>query len=1029
MSTPYLLPDVFVHECTSKPQDILYYLVHVGNADADLVVDTKTRQSVLEDALRVANQLKNAGLSPRPPGQPAANVSILLRSGYNCLLAFLGVTLLRWTPVFLSLRNSHDMNLHLLRESQSRSLIVNGAHSEVATRIKAQLPSILTIDADQVDPHSGILLDLKELSSPTQEEYLVEKECSCYVMHTSGSTGYPKLMPETHARWWEKVGRFAPTPGYVAVSMTPIQHTMGMLHLMAIPWIARRVPLIVETKQPPTGELFCRLLERFPGAMCSAPPSVLEEIAFGDPKQLITLASAHLVVFAGAPLSQKVGDKLVAEGVRLASAYGCTESGLLTVYDRASDDPQDWRYLRFIDPSQLAFVPLAAESDGLHQLVIKPGRFLDPDLANYSDPVGYTPGDLWKPHPTIPDLWKHMGRRGPGTILSNGMKTDNEQLVSLVEPNSVIREVVVFGEGRFQVGIIVLPLKAPWNADDILTTLWPTIEHANTILPQHSRLVRELVLVADPQKGFVLSDKGTVRQKETLQLYQQEIDAAYDELENASAAQGLPAAGDKESALAYIRDVVVRILGKNVDDDQDLFDAGMDSLMALTCRSRLLGLGAVYGHGALLRTVVYRYPTMRSLFDLITSRPSQENHPEVQQILSDLERTWSLVPRVNAHSGTSTAAPSDGNIAVLLTGSTGTFGSQVLTVLLESVRVKVVYCLNRASADGSLEQRQRRNMDKPDVLDAHPDKVKLWVADLRQEDLGLDTNRLSEIRETVTHIVHCAWEVNFNHPTRRFISTHITGVRHLVDLALSSRCLSPPRFIFVSSVSAVANYSGPEDAIPERMYDDPVVCLQQGYAQSKYIAEYLLARASKETGLPVTIVRAADLSGSTNTGRWNSNEVMPIFFRTCYSLAEIPDVIPDARWVPTDVAAQAVRDMLLAPDDTPLVVRHIQNAHVLDGKTLVTWLLDASGGRLKTTSFDAWLQRIQSAGDDVPAKRLLDVFEDWHEKGTDHCRRSLYRPLSLKSTLTASALAAGFPLTKKLITLYWKSSTDSLSSI
>lgn len=97
-------------------------------------------------------------------------------------------------PVFLSLRNSHDMNLHLLRESQSRSLIVNGAHSEVATRIKAQLPSILTIDADQVDPHSGILLDLKELSSPTQEEYLVEKECSCYVMHTSGSTGAPRFL-------------------------------------------------------------------------------------------------------------------------------------------------------------------------------------------------------------------------------------------------------------------------------------------------------------------------------------------------------------------------------------------------------------------------------------------------------------------------------------------------------------------------------------------------------------------------------------------------------------------------------------------------------------------------------------------------------------------------------------------------------------------------------------------------------------------------------------------------------------------
>lgn len=149
-----------------------------------------------------------------------------------------------------------------------------------------------------------------------------------------------------------------------------------------------------------------------------------------------------------------------------------------------------------------------------------------------------------------------------------------------------------------------------------------------------------------------------------------------------------------------------------------------------------------------------------------------------------------------------------------------------------------------------------------------------------------------QIHRNVAVFVHCAWDVNFNHKLDHFVKTQIPGVQGLIRLSLSSHRAQPPRIIFLSSVSAVSCYAGPATTVPEVLFDDASVASTDGYGQSKFLSERLLSTAAKEAGVPVTIARIGQLSGSTISGSWNMNEHIPILLQSSLSLGLIPDKLP-----------------------------------------------------------------------------------------------------------------------------------------
>lgn len=138
-----------------------------------------------------------------------------------------------------------------------------------------------------------------------------------------------------------------------------------------------------------------------------------------------------------------------------------------------------------------------------------------------------------------------------------------------------IKHIVVFGKGKPQNGVLVDPAPGTQGPRSFIDEIWPTIVAMNKEVPMHSRLVRELVLVANPGRPFALTDKGTVRGKITLALYEKEIEDAYSHLEDSTSSKWeLPVTFDVESIQTFLVTVIEEVLGREVNNSDDLFAQG-----------------------------------------------------------------------------------------------------------------------------------------------------------------------------------------------------------------------------------------------------------------------------------------------------------------------------------------------------------------------------------------------------------------------------------------------------------------------
>lgn len=76
----------------------------------------------------------------------------------------------------------------------------------------------------------------------------------------------------------------------------------------------------------------------------------------------------------------------------------------------------------------------------------------------------------------------------------------NRLTESVILEDPHIQSVVLFGRGKFQVGVIVEP-KAPYAFDPVKdeakleefrNLIWPSVERMNALAPQHGRLFKEV---------------------------------------------------------------------------------------------------------------------------------------------------------------------------------------------------------------------------------------------------------------------------------------------------------------------------------------------------------------------------------------------------------------------------------------------------------------------------------------------------------------------------------------------------------
>jgi thioester reductase-like protein len=904
-----------------------------------------TARQLDEYATRAAHRYRET-FGHRERSSPPHVVALLAASDLDYLVALFALGRLGLTPLLLSTRLSPEAIVSLLEKTGCDEIVHSPSHRERVDAVNKLRPvkaAPLCTDY-KTGPVEDIRLDL-------DPEF--ETNTACNILHSSGSTGFPKPIRNVHRNYIYNASFNLGMKGFITL---PLFHNHGLSSFLRALY-AGKVLYFYDPNMPLSERrltaIFKHLrseLEIFYGV-----PYALKVLATDEGLQL--LKNFKVVMFGGSACPDDLGDMLVDAGVNLIAHYGATEVGQLMTSNRPPGD-KEWNWLR--PPEALLPYLRWTKHGDAYECVIADG-WKSKVVSNQPD-GSYATRDLFVRHPTKGDRFKYVGRLDDWLALVNGEKINPVQFEQTVQTDPHVAEAVVFGAGQVAAGLIIVAAKGydEVTEDEFIKLVQPTIDAANARAEAYAKIDREHIRVmrAEALNDCPKTDKGTVIRAAFYKKFEALIKSVYEDAERATDAN---LQLDLDGTVAWLKQLVVEILALDeaktaeLSEDADFFAMGLDSLGAYRMFSRIvktLDLGVRASEVA--GNVCFEYPSVAALASFLSALRSggaYARRTDTDEMQALIDRYGSFDPQRVTDAGAPRVA--------LLTGATGSLGAHILAALLQVPGLKKVYCLNRGSDPQArtLESLKLRGLDVP------LDRVESLSADLTKPGFGLDPGRLSG----VNLVIHNAWSVNFNMGVASF-EPMIRGARHIIDFSFRSNA----RSFFVSSVSSAVR-SGPviAEAHVERLTD----AQETGYARSKLVAERLCKQAH-EAGLDARVLRIGQIVGDTRLGQWNASEGVPLMIRSAVTLGALPALSDTLSWLPVDVVARVIVELCQSPAHQD--VYNVVNPKSLNWTRDLLPLLRAAGLAFDQVTPEAWLERLAASNPDPalnPTIKLLDFYK------------------------------------------------------
>ena len=198
-------------------------------------------------------------------------------------------------------------------------------------------------------------------------------------------------------------------------------------------------------------------------------------------------------------------------------------------------------------------------------------------------------------------------------------------------------------------------------------------------------------------------------------------------------------------------------------------------------------------------------------------------------------------------------------------------------------------------------------------------------------------------------IFHCGATVNFMLPYSKLYGPNVCGTREIIRLATYNSICIPVQYI--STISVLSSALHEEISIDEISPDG----LISGYAQSKWVAEKLITKAS-QLGLPVVIYRLGAICASTETGACNKNDIHTLLLAAIIKIGCYPNTEITARLngLPANFTAKSIVYLSKAQPDLYGKIYHVLNPnsnvpfkYIIDG-------IDRCGIQLEEVSLKEW---------------------------------------------------------------------------
>jgi thioester reductase-like protein len=252
-------------------------------------------------------------------------------------------------------------------------------------------------------------------------------------------------------------------------------------------------------------------------------------------------------------------------------------------------------------------------------------------------------------------------------------------------------------------------------------------------------------------------------------------------------------------------------------------------------------------------------------------------------------------------------------MAYFVTGATGFIGRRLVERLLEKRQGKV-YVLVRESSMSRLDELIERWSLAAGASAA--ERIEPVLGDVRRPLLGVEQERVTELRGKVNHFFHLAAVYDMTAPAELNTAINVGGTTHAVELA---RTVEAKHLHHVSSIAIAGEYNG---VFMEDMFDEGQK-LPSPYHRTKFESERIVR---EQPYVPWRVYRPGIVVGDSRTGEMDKIDGPYYFFKAIQRMRQL---LP--QWVPL-VGVDLGLTNIVPVDWVAGALEHIAHEQGLDGK-------------------------------------------------------------------------------------------------